>query len=97
MTNIAFESESNLLKWWKEFEKQDNCRITLPWIPYSEPEITRELNRRENCRDVQREAWLNQHKIQPCPICKKEFSKRGRGMAWCKAREHVLICKGEKK
>ena len=93
--NISMESESNLLKWWLEFERQDNYRITLSWVPYSEPEIQRELTRRDNVREELVSHWLEVHKIRPCPICGREFDKKGRGMAYLNAKRHVLACKGE--
>ncbi len=49
--NIEFESEEQLLKWWKDYCIQDDYVIKLRWIPYSEPEIQRELTRRANCRE----------------------------------------------
>ena len=93
--NIEFESRSTVVDYWKEYERQDEYRIKLPHVPYSEPEIQRELTRRDNVREELVSHWIEQHKIIPCPICNKEFSKKGRGMAYLNAKRHVIACKGE--
>lgn len=96
--SIEFEDKDTLLEWKDEFDMEP-FTITMPEIPYSLPEIERELIRRDNIeeevRSIKIDKWLNAHKIQPCPLCGKTFSKRGRGMAYHSARRHVLACKGE--
>ena len=95
--NIELESEDQLVKWWKQFEIQDDYRLTLSWIPYSEREIARELTRRDNCREALRDHWLEVGKIQPCPLCGRTWDTKGRLYTFFAARRHVLACKGVKK
>lgn len=94
-SNIEFESMKDIESWLKEIWDQNTDAITKPGIPYSMYELQRELTRREAINDVKIRQWLREHKIQPCPLCGKEFSKQGRGMAYHSAKKHVLACKGE--
>lgn len=56
--NIAFYSDDELKVWLKAFDAIDPDKITAPNIPFSYPEIRRELLKRESIRDIESSALV---------------------------------------